>query len=302
MFKRTLLAAAAGAAMLLGPVVSANALEITSGNYKITFDNFDTGTVGYGNTSGIKCTTVASCDAVLGIAPARGTTGDTAGILSVASISNLANGQTQYIRGTASTLGGITVGPYLTGIFGGLNDYFVEVGVLGGTAQTLVNSVGGTFSIFSNTSDWNPNLGPTGAGVNLDTGTYAGISGGSLLLTGAFAAGAVRNGDLVSSYTSRYDNGSISGNGSGFLDFTGGSALAFFDTNSLTNTNGGKNDAFMTVTYDDANGAASSLGWTVKSVAQVSGNVVPEPGSLALISLAMLGMGVVSRRKSNKQG
>ena len=172
-------------------------------------------------------------------------------------------------------------------------------------AFTAANAIGGFFNIYNNTADYDPTQGPTGAGINLNTGTYAGITDGglgSLFLGGVFAAGAVLNGDMTTSYTSVFNTRSIAGSGQGFLDFTTGSALNFFNTNTVTNANGGKNDAFLTVTYDDVNGVASGLGWTVKSVAQVTGAIdVPEPGTLALLSIAMLGLGVATRRR-NQQG
>lgn len=297
MFKRTFLATAIGAAMMLGSVGSASALEITAGNYKITFDNYDTGTLGYGTTAGIKCQTVGECNAVPGLVNAPGTSHDSAGILSVATISNLSNGVTEYVRGTSSTLGGIMVGPYLTGVFGGLDDHYVEVAVLGGQTSTLANAVGGFFKIFSNTADYTPALGPGGG--NLDAGTYTGISGGSLFLGGVFASG-VFAGDTETTYTTTYSGASPAGLGQGYLDFTSGDALAFFNTDSLTNENGGKNDAFLKVAFGDPNGVAGSLGWTAQSSADVVGKI-PEPGTIALLSLAMLGLGAVTRRR-NKQG
>ena len=306
MFKRTFLATAVGTALLMGAAVSANALAITAGNYKITLDNYDSGTTGYSTAiSGAVCSSVDACNGVTH-AQAPGSANDTSGIFSIAAISNIDTGQDLYNRGTASTIDGIAVGPYLTGVFGGLQD--ASVTNLGGGEQRI-NSEGGVFSIYSNSANYDPSRRPTGTGVDLDAGIYPGITGGTLFLSGVFAAGAAVAGNATASYTSSFNTNTTSGDGEAYLDFTGGIAQNFFNAydpglgrnGGVTNKNGGKNDAFMTITYDDVNGAASSIGWTVKSAGQISGQVVPEPGTMALLSLAMLGLGAAARRRNQQR-
>ncbi len=300
MIKQSLLASAAAILALaaIGGAQAAPVPRITGGEIKFSLDNYDSATTSYGNVPGIKCVTVAGCDAAAA-APAPGSVGsvnpsaDTMGIFSISNISNVTLGTTVFTKGAQG---------YITGIFGNLSDQFVRVDncdpPFGCNTQAL--STGGTFQMWLHDADYDPTLGPTvGAGKDLNAGLYPGVTGApaTLLLSGNFSAGAVLFGDLVSTYFTSFNNNTFGGNGQGFLDITGGVWAANFDTNALTNANGGKNDLFLTNTFDDVNLAASKIGWTVKSVAQVSAFAIPEPSSIALAGLALLGAGLVSRRR-----
>jgi hypothetical protein len=291
MFKSKICQAIAAVALTLGAAGAANAFVITAGNYKFTIDNYDVGNVGYPTESGIACqNSTADCDAVSLGARGVGST-DTAGIFSVALITETSLNTTIFTKG---------VDGYLTGVFGGLRDHTVET--LCGTAidscVTNTLSLGGFFDLYENSSDYNPNLGPLAGDLN--AGIYPGISGGSLYLSGIFVPGALA-GDFTTTYLSDYNTSSFAGSGEGFLDLTGGSAFDLFNTNSLTDANGNKRDLFIDVTFNDLERIATSKGWTVSSTGAVTGSVgeVPEPGSLALVALALMGAGVASRRQKS---
>jgi hypothetical protein len=298
-----LFAVSALAALALGASGAAHAFAITSGNYKITFDNYDAGTL-YSNTAGVQCLgSTAACDAAAGLAATGSigsvnTSADTMGILSVALIQNVTTGQVEFTKGTGGTVGNVLVGPYLTGIFANIEDRTVEVtcGVTG--CGTTALGQGGGFRIFSNALDWNPAFGSTGGG-DLNTYTYSGISGGSLFLEGVFTPGVTAI-DSLATYLTSYNNSGVSGNGSGYLNFTGGAAQDFFDTDSvITNLAGINADALLSVTYFGGTSANPlPADWLVISAGQVTGNLeVPEPGSLALVSLALLALSAATRRR-----
>lgn len=287
MIKSTIKKALTAVALAAGAVGSANAFIISAGDLKITIDGYDIANVGYAAVPGLKCqNSTANCDAASLGAAGMGSF-DTMGIVSVASITNMAGDVTYFTR--------INDG-YLTGVFGGLLDRSVETtcGILGCTTSIL--SEGGYFNLYKNTAQYDASLGPAGAGVNLLAGIYPGITDGALYLSGVFVSGALF-GDTDTTYINSYNNSTLAGAGQGFLNVTGGSAAGLFDTNSLTDLNGQQRDLFMDATYNDANGAASGLGWTVALTASIKGAAVPEPGALALIALGMIGAGAATARR-----
>ncbi|MBS0508275.1 MAG: PEP-CTERM sorting domain-containing protein [Proteobacteria bacterium] len=295
MLKSKLATAAAAVVLSFGAIGSAQAMGIVAGDFKFTIDNYDSGTTGYG-TAAVAClNNVTACDAAAGSKAAGSigsvnTSADTMGIFSVGLITKISTGEVFFTKG---------VDGYLTGVFGNLADHTVGTSCNLGVCTTTTFSSGGTWALYMNSTDYDPTLGPTvGAGKDLNAGLYPGITSGSLWLSGVFGAG-VSSADPTATYQSSYNSSTIAGAGQAYLDVTGGSQKTKYDTNTLTDPNGGKHDLFMDITFNDADGKAAANGWTVTSAGQIKGNAVPEPGTMALAGLALLGAGLASRRRKS---
>jgi len=148
------------------------------------------------------------------------------------------------------------------------------------------------FTLYSDTSKNFDDASPVAANLNLA------VDAGDIFLSGKFDAFSLSAffatvGGTVGSI--------LGGNTFGLMSATGGDALGNFDTNTQSNALIGVFGSDITM-----NGSAQfNLNPTgsISNVATLNlqGNTIPEPASIALIGLAMLGAGVASRRKSAKK-
>lgn len=279
----------AGVALAAGLSAPASAVTLVAGDLKITINAFDAGTIRYGDTTGVKCTSVAACNAVPGIqqAPNSQSGEDTWGIFSVQSISRVSDGSLIFTAGQN--------GEYMTGMFGGIRDTYVEVtGSL--TPQTLALGTGGWLNMYLTGQNYNSSYGPDG---RIGDQGYTGITDipGTLALSAVFGQG-VLGGFPEYTYTTSYANNTISGGSQAYLDVTGGSWARMFDTNMQFDPNGMAHDMFLKVTYGQT-GQSAEAGWTVDASGDVMAKV-PEPGSLALLGLGFAGLAGLRRRRAAK--
>ncbi len=83
--------------------------------------------------------------------------------------------------------------------------------------------------------------------------------------------------------------------GTGYLDAIGGAVFGNFDTNSWDLLASGIADAKFEAKVSNTN---SGPNWPLSGTASFKTTAIPEPGSLALIALGLLGAGSFSRRRS----
>lgn len=292
---------AAGVALAFGLAAPASAgVTLVSGDYKMTFNAYDAGTVGYrlGSSNPI-CNSAAECDAVVvdtardadnlpDTSPNGYGSEDTWGIFSVQSITNIKTGEAFFTAGP---------GNYLIGMFGGLVDESVDVVGSSRSSSATAYANGGWLNMYLTSENYDATIGPDGR-----TGykEYTGVTdqpGSVLALTAEFAGTASADAPGYS-YFSTFNLASIFGNGAGYLDVTGGKWADKFDRNSVVDALGDARDMSLKATYQVTN-ESRLAGWTVDATGDVQG-AIPEPGSLALLGLGFAGLAGLRRRRAAK--
>lgn len=279
MFKKTAISTLICAAMALS-AASAQAFTIQSGDYKMTID-------GYANISryGSSCGTAAACNGAVSSA-ATGATGseDGWGILSIATIVNTTNNSQYFTRGTDG---------YIIGAMTGLTDF--SVGAFG--PLQFAYATGGAINFYTSASNYDPSV----SSLN-QAAVIASVTNLPLWLSLDFVAGVANDAaGLLATYTSNYNNSASAGtgSGSGFLAVTGGAAAGAFNTNTLTTEAGNSADAsFIMSISKPTPGDVGNNNWLGKTTGDISGYSVPEPGSMALAGLGLLGLAGLRRRKA----
>jgi hypothetical protein len=203
---------------------------------------------------------------------------DSWGIGSIDTIKTLPGNAIVYARGSSE----------LTLMFYGFDDNFISQPIIGTTS--ILGSAGGHVSVYldSTSPDFDGTLGTAG---RTGLSSYTGVTDGDSILVLDLAPVVNSNGFTLSSTS---DLATGSGSGAMLLSVTG---AGLWDEMYNTNTQLYGSDFSFTFTARD-NSNPSVGDWIVRGDAGGEGNVVPEPASMILMGLGLLGAARLRRRKA----
>jgi hypothetical protein len=218
-----------------------------------------------------------------------------------------------------STAGGLTTiwndgdnGAEITGTFNGIVlsavtpvlPGIVIIDSIGGLANFFINPIGSLAAAGGFNQGF---AGYAGAGCAVGGLCYDGISNvaaGGSLVNAAWGSG-IKPGDLATTVSGQFDGTTLpaSGTARGYLDVTGGTYADFFNTDSQVGANGEVRDLFAQNQFCPPGpacdgGANTSPDWQLFVNDPINGVLrIPEPGSMALVGLGLLGLAAIRRRK-----
>jgi len=141
---------------------------------------------------------------------------------------------------------------------------------------------------------------PTGTQINglgSVAADIAAVQGGTLWLSMAAPAEDAAGDTLVSTIPAGNSLTAFAGGqGEGFLDVAGGPAAPFLATRSFANAFDGGGFSDMTFTTDFSTSSTAGSDFTVSGSATLKANAVPEPLSLSVLAIGVMGLAAARRR------
>lgn len=188
-------------------------------------------------------------------------------------------------------------GEFLHGIFYNSQDYSVTSA---GSVQTIsaAGVAGGNIFLDVYLSGAPGLAGLPGARTG--PGTYPTFTGGALALSLMLIAGADAV-DPLAQLSSTFNLATSSGDARAFADITGGSLATMFSAGLglFTTNQGGPADVKLIINTDPANplGTVGGSEWTVRIQDPAFAVAVPQPASLVLLGLSLLGLAGLGLRR-----
>ena len=280
-------------ACLMAAPASAVPLDALGTGVASVFVNvLDMGTTTYPTAPATVCSTVLGCNTASGgsVGDLYTTGEDTWGVMRITTITV---GTNTWNAGDG--------GQYLTGMF--YNGFDQQVSYDAGTgvftATGLANSL--KLDLYVWNTDINLNAYTSFSGDRTGVSSYSSVAGAftgnpaNLWLSLVFDDFTSEFKCLTAACTS------VAADTQGHMSVTGGSSAINYDTNQVINSGGGISDFFLTgspgcVTHP-VSGVTSCGTWTSTGNLAAYGSRIPEPGSMALAGLGLIGLAALRRRK-----